>query len=59
MARANDVVCGNQQLCADPLPFARRSYAYLLRKPSPYIAVFLVPTVVLVSQCRHQGFKTF
>ncbi|KAM7525882.1 hypothetical protein LguiA_015784 [Lonicera macranthoides] len=27
-----------------------RSYAYLLRKPSPYIAVFLVPTVVLVSQ---------
>ncbi|CAL0301024.1 unnamed protein product [Lupinus luteus] len=27
-----------------------RSYAYLLRKPSPYIAVFLVPKVVLVSQ---------
>lgn len=27
-----------------------RSYAYLLRKPSPYIAVFLVPTVVLVAQ---------
>ncbi|TMW86618.1 hypothetical protein EJD97_021111 [Solanum chilense] len=27
-----------------------RSYAYLLRKPSPYIAVFLVPTVVLVTQ---------
>ncbi|KAG5574724.1 hypothetical protein H5410_054858 [Solanum commersonii] len=23
MARANDVVCGNQQLCVDPLPFAR------------------------------------
>ncbi|XP_049381531.1 endoribonuclease Dicer homolog 2-like [Solanum stenotomum] len=27
-----------------------RSYAYLLRKPSRYIAVFLVPTVVLVTQ---------
>ncbi|XP_058216237.1 endoribonuclease Dicer homolog 2 [Rhododendron vialii] len=27
-----------------------RSYAYFLRKPSPYIAVFLVPTVVLVTQ---------
>ncbi|KAL3323675.1 hypothetical protein AABB24_038037 [Solanum stoloniferum] len=27
-----------------------RSYACLLRKPSPYIAVFLVPTVVLVTQ---------
>ncbi|NP_001316343.1 endoribonuclease Dicer 2d isoform X3 [Solanum lycopersicum] len=27
-----------------------RSYASLLRKPSPYIAVFLVPTVVLVTQ---------
>ncbi|KAK4278616.1 hypothetical protein QN277_016440 [Acacia crassicarpa] len=27
-----------------------RSYAYLLRKPSPSIAVFLVPTVVLVKQ---------
>ncbi|KAL7252377.1 hypothetical protein ACSBR1_007043 [Camellia fascicularis] len=27
-----------------------RSYAYLLRKPSPYIAVFLVPNVVLVTQ---------
>lgn len=27
-----------------------RSYAYLLRKPSPYIAVFLVPSVVLVTQ---------
>ncbi|KAK3028012.1 hypothetical protein RJ639_040011, partial [Escallonia herrerae] len=27
-----------------------RSYAYLLRKPSPFIAVFLVPTVVLVTQ---------
>ncbi|XP_062084109.1 endoribonuclease Dicer homolog 2 [Humulus lupulus] len=27
-----------------------RSYAHLLRKPSPYIAVFLVPKVVLVSQ---------
>jgi ERCC4-related helicase len=27
-----------------------RSYAYLLRKPSPFIAVFLVPRVVLVSQ---------
>ncbi|PSS04962.1 Endoribonuclease [Actinidia chinensis var. chinensis] len=27
-----------------------RTYAYLLRKPSPFIAVFLVPTVVLVSQ---------
>ncbi|XP_027768905.1 endoribonuclease Dicer homolog 2-like [Solanum pennellii] len=83
MARANDVVCGNQLVSADPLPFARsyqlealeaalkqntivyletgsgktliaimllRSYAYLLRKPSPYIAVFLVPTVVLVTQ---------
>ncbi|KAK9075164.1 hypothetical protein SSX86_003484 [Deinandra increscens subsp. villosa] len=27
-----------------------RHYAYLLKKPSPYIAVFLVPTVVLVKQ---------
>ncbi|CAH9091576.1 unnamed protein product [Cuscuta epithymum] len=27
-----------------------RSFAHLLRKPSPYIAVFLVPTVVLVTQ---------
>ncbi|KAK6775177.1 hypothetical protein RDI58_026178 [Solanum bulbocastanum] len=27
-----------------------RSYACLFRKPSPYIAVFLVPTVVLVTQ---------
>ncbi|KAJ1414388.1 Ribonuclease III domain [Sesbania bispinosa] len=27
-----------------------RSYAHLLRKPSPFIAVFLVPKVVLVSQ---------
>lgn len=27
-----------------------RHYAYLLRKPSQYIAVFLVPQVVLVSQ---------
>ncbi|XP_073032399.1 endoribonuclease Dicer homolog 2-like [Primulina eburnea] len=27
-----------------------RSYAHLLRKPSPFIAVFLVPTVVLVAQ---------
>ncbi|KAL5062982.1 hypothetical protein RYX36_024719 [Vicia faba] len=27
-----------------------RSYAHHLRKPSPYIAVFLVPKVVLVSQ---------
>ncbi|KAK7380380.1 hypothetical protein VNO78_32890 [Psophocarpus tetragonolobus] len=27
-----------------------RSYAHLLRKPSPFIAVFLVPQVVLVSQ---------
>ncbi|KAI6684309.1 hypothetical protein NL676_030222 [Syzygium grande] len=27
-----------------------RSYAYLLRKPSRFIAVFLVPQVVLVSQ---------
>nr|AUH15438.1 dicer-like 2 protein [Dimocarpus longan] len=27
-----------------------RSYAYLLRKPSPYVAVFLVPKVVLVTQ---------
>ncbi|XP_022864537.1 endoribonuclease Dicer homolog 2 isoform X3 [Olea europaea var. sylvestris] len=27
-----------------------RSYAHLLRKPSPFIAVFLVPTVVLVTQ---------
>jgi len=32
-----------------------RSYTYHLRKPSPYIAVFLVPKVVLVSQvlCCH------
>ncbi|KAJ8753073.1 hypothetical protein K2173_011841 [Erythroxylum novogranatense] len=27
-----------------------RNYAYLLRKPSPFIAVFLVPKVVLISQ---------
>nr|GMD70111.1 endoribonuclease Dicer homolog 2-like [Ipomoea batatas] len=27
-----------------------RSFAHLIRKPSPYIAVFLVPTVVLVTQ---------
>ncbi|KAK9292106.1 hypothetical protein L1049_020064 [Liquidambar formosana] len=27
-----------------------RSYAYLLRKPSPFHAIFLVPQVVLVSQ---------
>lgn len=27
-----------------------RSFAYELRKPSKYIAVFLVPTVVLVTQ---------
>ncbi|XP_028758757.1 endoribonuclease Dicer homolog 2 [Neltuma alba] len=27
-----------------------RSYAYLLRKPSPFVAVFLVPHVVLVKQ---------
>jgi len=27
-----------------------RSYAHHLRKPSPFIAVFLVPQVVLVSQ---------
>ncbi|KAK0593324.1 hypothetical protein LWI29_034760 [Acer saccharum] len=27
-----------------------RSYAYLLRKPSPFFAVFLVPNVVLVPQ---------
>ncbi|XP_029129825.1 endoribonuclease Dicer homolog 2 isoform X2 [Cajanus cajan] len=27
-----------------------RSYAHLLRKPSPFVAVFLVPQVVLVSQ---------
>ncbi|CAK8563398.1 unnamed protein product [Lathyrus sativus] len=39
-----------------------RSYAYYLRKPSPYIAVFLVPKVVLVSQvCCHfyDGFCIF
>ncbi|KAG8390725.1 hypothetical protein BUALT_Bualt01G0113300 [Buddleja alternifolia] len=74
---------GNQQLFADPVPFARsyqlealekalkqntvvffetgtgktlieimllRSYAHLLKKPSPNVAVFLVPTVVLVTQ---------
>ncbi|KAL8517842.1 hypothetical protein ACS0TY_009230 [Phlomoides rotata] len=35
-----------------------RSYAHLLRKPSPYIAVFLVPTVVLVSQ-QHDVVKTY
>ncbi|KAM3283045.1 endoribonuclease Dicer 2 [Capsicum chacoense] len=83
MEPTNVAVFENQQLSADPLPFARsyqlealetalkqntivyletgsgktliaimllRSYAYLLRKPSPYIAVFLVPTVVLVTQ---------
>lgn len=27
-----------------------RSYAYLLRKPTPFFAVFLVPKVVLVEQ---------
>lgn len=27
-----------------------RSYSYLLRKPSPFVAVFLVPKVVLVQQ---------
>lgn len=27
-----------------------RSYAYLIRKPSPFIAVFLVPRVVLIQQ---------
>ncbi|KAJ4721647.1 Endoribonuclease Dicer-like [Melia azedarach] len=27
-----------------------RSYAYLLRKPSPFVAVFLVPKVVLITQ---------
>ncbi|CAI9090837.1 OLC1v1025698C1 [Oldenlandia corymbosa var. corymbosa] len=27
-----------------------RSYAYAIRKPSPFIAIFLVPTVVLVNQ---------
>ncbi|GFP90070.1 endoribonuclease dicer homolog 2 [Phtheirospermum japonicum] len=74
---------GNQQVVADPVPFARsyqldalekalkqntivffetgtgktliaimllRSYAHLIRKPSSHIAVFLVPTVVLVNQ---------
>ncbi|XP_060186301.1 endoribonuclease Dicer homolog 2-like isoform X1 [Lycium barbarum] len=83
MEPADVEVSENQQLSADPLPFARsyqlealetslkqntivyletgsgktliaimllRSYAYLLRKPSPYIAVFLVPKVVLVTQ---------
>ena len=30
-----------------------RSYAYLLRKPSRFIAVFLVPQVVLVRQVCH------
>jgi len=30
-----------------------RSYAYLLRKPSRFIAVFLVPKVVLVRQVCH------
>ena len=34
-----------------------RSYAHLLRKPSTSLAVFLVPTVVLVSQvCQDCGF---
>lgn len=33
-----------------------RSYAHLLRKPSSFISVFLVPTVVLVSQvCAYFG----
>ncbi|KAL3652076.1 hypothetical protein CASFOL_001757 [Castilleja foliolosa] len=74
---------GNQQIVADPVPFARsyqlealekalkqntivffetgtgktliaimllRSYAHQIRKPLPHIAVFLVPTVVLVNQ---------
>ncbi|KAL8512548.1 hypothetical protein ACS0TY_018869 [Phlomoides rotata] len=35
-----------------------RSYAHLLRKPSPYIVVFLVPTIVLVSQ-QHDVVKTY
>ncbi|KAL8524518.1 hypothetical protein ACS0TY_014197 [Phlomoides rotata] len=35
-----------------------RSYAHLLRKPSPYIVVFLVPTVVFVSQ-QHDVVKTY
>ncbi|MCD7462890.1 Dicer-like protein 2 [Datura stramonium] len=49
MVPSDVAVSENRQLSADPLPFAR-SYAYLLRKSSPYIAVFLVPTVVLVTQ---------
>jgi hypothetical protein len=37
-----------------------RSYACYLRKPSPYIAVFLVPKVVLVSQvCCSCNFDLF
>jgi len=36
-----------------------RSYAYHLRKPSPYIAVFLVPKVVLVSQVCCCYFQLF
>lgn len=32
-----------------------RRYAHLLRKPSPFIAVFLVPTVVLVKQVYEVG----
>lgn len=33
-----------------------RSYAYSIRKPSPFYAVFLVPTVVLVQQVRTNSF---
>lgn len=32
-----------------------RSFAHQIRKPSPYIAVFLVPQAVLVSQVCHQS----
>lgn len=34
-----------------------RYYAHLLRKPSPFIAVFLVPKVVLVPQVYRKGKK--
>lgn len=32
-----------------------RSYAFMLRKPSTFIAVFLVPKVVLVKQVRQNS----
>lgn len=36
-----------------------RSYAHLLRKPSPFVAVFLVPKVVLVNQVCCQSLHEY